>query len=290
MAGSPSSRTPRTTSRRSRGGARRSTRSASTSTGTDREDREADLPDFDGYYEHLRTAPQPADDLAALGRRLPRRLRAAARRGARHRLDPPRRADLRHLRLSARRRARPASTSRAGDGRIEVVDSPTACGGLGLVVLAAAAAAARGRATRGRRRAAREARAALQMWFARRHARVPAPRRADRRGQAWLGTALKIKPILTLEAEITPVERVRTSKPRVRADGRLPAQRATTTAPTRGSSSTSRRPTQAERLVERGREIFGSEPLLRVGGRPRDRHRTSAPGCSASAGSSSFLR
>src|SRR5260370_4155031 len=27
---------------------------------------------------------------------------------------------------------------------------------------------------------------------------------------AWIGTALKIKPILTLEEEITPVERVRT--------------------------------------------------------------------------------
>jgi len=30
--------------------------------------------------------------------------------------------------------------------------------------------------------------------------------------QAWLGTALKIKPILSVESEITPVERVRTSK------------------------------------------------------------------------------
>ena len=30
--------------------------------------------------------------------------------------------------------------------------------------------------------------------------------------QAWLGSALKIKPILTVESEITPVERVRTSR------------------------------------------------------------------------------
>ena len=39
-------------------------------------------------------------------------------------------------------------------------------------------------------------------------------RRGGRIGaaQAWLGGALKIKPILTLDGEITPVERVRTSK------------------------------------------------------------------------------
>ena len=30
--------------------------------------------------------------------------------------------------------------------------------------------------------------------------------------QAWLGSALRIKPILTVESEITPVERVRTSR------------------------------------------------------------------------------
>ena len=37
-------------------------------------------------------------------------------------------------------------------------------------------------------------------------------RRGGRIGgaRAWIGSALKIKPILTLEEEITPVERVRT--------------------------------------------------------------------------------
>jgi DegV family protein with EDD domain len=45
-------------------------------------------------------------------------------------------------------------------------------------------------------------------------------RRGGRIGlaRAWLGSALKIKPILTLEEEITPVERVRT---RARAIERL---------------------------------------------------------------------
>ena len=58
-----------------------------------------------------------------------------------------------------------------------------------------------------RTRAAREV---LKMWFAvdtleylRRGGRIGA-------ASAWLGSALKIKPILTLEQEITPIERVRT--------------------------------------------------------------------------------
>ena len=57
-----------------------------------------------------------------------------------------------------------------------------------------------------------EARAELKMWFAietleylRRGGRIAG-------AQAWLGSALKIKPILTVESEITPVERVRTSR------------------------------------------------------------------------------
>src|SRR5207253_2210285 len=56
----------------------------------------------------------------------------------------------------------------------------------------------------------RSAQAGLKMWFAidtleylRRGGRIGA-------ASAWLGSALKIKPILTLDKEITPVERVRT--------------------------------------------------------------------------------
>ena len=69
---------------------------------------------------------------------------------------------------------------------------------------------------------AREARREeLKIWFAvdtldylRRGGRIGAAR-------AWIGTTLKIKPILTLEEEITPIERVRTRAPSLRADGRL---------------------------------------------------------------------
>ena len=81
------------------------------------------------------------------------------------------------------------------------------------------------------------------MWFAvdtleylRRGGRIGA-------AQAWLGSALKIKPILTVEREITPIERVRTSRRAFERMVELPARAPRATAPTPGSSSTSRRPT-----------------------------------------------
>jgi DegV family protein with EDD domain len=57
---------------------------------------------------------------------------------------------------------------------------------------------------------AEKTREALKMWFA--IDTLEYLRRGGRIGgaRAWIGSALKIKPILTLEEEITPVERVRT--------------------------------------------------------------------------------
>ncbi len=93
-----------------------------------------------------------------------------------------------------------------------MIDSQTACGGEGLVTLAAAAAARAGAdgAGGGRPGAARPIE--LKMWFS--LDTLEYLRRGGRIGgaQAWLGSALSIKPILTVEAEITPVERVRTSR------------------------------------------------------------------------------
>ena len=57
---------------------------------------------------------------------------------------------------------------------------------------------------------AEQARSELKMWFA--IDTLEYLRRGGRIGgaRAWIGSALKIKPILTLEEEITPIERVRT--------------------------------------------------------------------------------
>ena len=60
--------------------------------------------------------------------------------------------------------------------------------------------------------AVERARDGLKMWFA--IDTLEYLRKGGRIGsaQAWLGSALQIKPILTLEEEITPVERVRTRR------------------------------------------------------------------------------
>ena len=81
---------------------------------------------------------------------------------------------------------------------------------MGFCVLAAAAAAAAGGDGEAVLARARQAREELKMWFA--IDTLEYLRRGGRIGgaRAWIGSALKIKPILTLEEEITPVERVRT--------------------------------------------------------------------------------
>jgi DegV family protein with EDD domain len=145
--------------------------------------------------------------------------------------------------------------------RVEVLDSETACGGLGLVLLAAAAAA-RGGADRDAVVArAREARKALKIWFC--VDTLEYLRRGGRIGkaQAWIGGTLKIKPILSLEYEITPVERVRTAK---RAFERMVqyAQELHDDGADRWVVQHIQAHEQAERLMDRCREIFDSEPIF----------------------------
>jgi DegV family protein with EDD domain len=97
-----------------------------------------------------------------------------------------------------------------GGERIRVMDSRSAAGGMGLCALGASSAAAAGADGEGAVARAEEVRAALKMWFA--IDTLEYLRRGGRIGgaRAWIGSALKIKPILTLEEEITPIERVRT--------------------------------------------------------------------------------
>ena len=97
-----------------------------------------------------------------------------------------------------------------GGERIQIVDSRTAAGGMALVLLAAGRAAKTGSSAKDAAAKAIEARDAVRIWFA--LDTLEYLRRGGRIGGAgaWLGTTLKIKPILTFEEEVTPVERVRT--------------------------------------------------------------------------------
>jgi DegV family protein with EDD domain len=148
-----------------------------------------------------------------------------------------------------------------GGARVHVFDSRSACGGQGLVVLAAARAAADGGDGEETLARAERTRGGLRMWFAidtleylRKGGRIGA-------AQAWIGSTLKVKPILTLEEEITPVERVRTR--------RRALERMVDFARERHDAGANgwvvqhiHDPESAQTLVELGREVFGSDPVF----------------------------
>jgi fatty acid kinase fatty acid binding subunit len=148
-----------------------------------------------------------------------------------------------------------------GGERIHVIDSRTACGGMGMLVLAASGAVAGGGTPEQAVERVTETRERLRMWFAidtleylRKGGRIGAAR-------AWMGSALQIKPILTLEDEITPVERVRTRR---RVFDRLVQYAEELKEEGRDAWVVQhiRDPENAQRLVERCREVMGSEPLF----------------------------
>jgi DegV family protein with EDD domain len=148
-----------------------------------------------------------------------------------------------------------------GGERILTFDSRSACGGTGLCVLAASAAAAGGADGEATLARARQAREELKMWFA--IDTLEYLRRGGRIGgaRAWIGSALKIKPILTLEEEITPVERVRTRARSIERLREYARQRHES-----GFDGWSVQHIQdaeaAAGLIDDCREIFGCEPVL----------------------------
>ena len=128
--------------------------------------------------------------------------------------------------VEAARQARDALVERGiAAERIEVLDSDTGCAGHGLMAIAARNAARGGADLAGAAAAARELRERMTIIFAvdtleylRRGGRIGA-------AQAWVGSALKIKPILSIDREIH-ADRARPHRgPRVRAAGRPPRAR-----------------------------------------------------------------
>ncbi len=161
----------------------------------------------------------------------------------------------------AARQAQGMLAERGLGERVEVIDGETACGGLGMLLLAAAAAARGGADKDAVAAHVRKARESLRIWFC--VDTLEYLRRGGRIGkaQAWLGGTLKIKPILSLEYEIVPVERVRTA-------GRAFERMVRYAEELRDSGADGwvvqhiQAPEQCERLVGRCREIFDSEPLF----------------------------
>jgi len=155
-------------------------------------------------------------------------------------------------------RERLADEGKGGE-RIVVVDSRSGCGGMGMCAVGAARVAAAGGSAEEAAARAHEVRGTLKMWFA--VDTLEYLRRGGRIGgaRAWIGSALKIKPILTLEEEITPVERVRTrarSLERLRSYARQRVESGYDAWVIQHIQD----PEAAEELGEECREIFGCEP------------------------------
>ena len=162
---------------------------------------------------------------------------------------------------AARQAARALEDEGKGGERVRVIDSETAAGGLGLVTLVAARRAAAGQDLETVAAAVGQARSKLKMWacldtleYLKRGGRIGA-------ASAWIGSTLRIKPILTVESEMTPVERVRTS-------GRA-FERMVDYARQRKSSGADawavqhiRSHDEAERLVEECRRVFDRDPVF----------------------------
>jgi DegV family protein with EDD domain len=146
-------------------------------------------------------------------------------------------------------------------GQVEVVDGQTGAGPLGCLVLAAAEAAAAGHSQREVADTVARTRDGLAMWFC--LDTLEYLRKGGRIGgaQALVGSALRIKPILTFGSEIAPVGKVRTKK---RAMERMVAYLGELHE--RGASGWivqhAQLPADAATLVAAGEETFGSEPIF----------------------------
>ena len=228
--------------------------------GGERTERESDLTDYEAFYEELRTADAlPTTSQPSIGDFIAvyEPLLAEGRDVVSVHLS----AGISGTAEAARQAKEALERDGRGGERVHVVDSATAAGGLGLVALAAARRAMGGGDAQAVIETARGAREELKMWFAidtleflKRSGRIGA-------ASAWIGSTLKIKPILTLEAEITPVERVRTSTRMF--------ERLVDYARQREASGAHgwvvqhiQAAEQANRLAEECREIFGREPVF----------------------------
>jgi len=222
--------------------------------------READVADYPAFFDRLRSADEmPTTSQPSVGDFLAvyEPLLAEGRDIVSIHIS----VGLSGTSEAARQAAEALQRDGKGGERVNVLDSSTAAGGLGMVVLAAAKRAAAGGDAEAVLARAREAREALKMWFAidtleflKRSGRIGA-------ASAWIGSTLKIKPILTVESEISPIERVRTS---ARAFERMVDY-----ARQRHESGADgwvvqhiQSDEQGRELTDRCREIFESEPAF----------------------------
>ncbi len=225
-----------------------------------RTDRESDLADYDAYYDFLRSGGElPSTSQPSVGDFLAVYEPLVERGDA-----------ILSIHLSGGISGTVGAAEQAKQVLVErgmapenmvVIDSLTGCAGHGFMAVAAANALERGEDLAGAVAAAGAMRENVKiivmvdtLEYLRRGGRIGAAR-------AWIGATLKVKPILTIEGEMQPVERVRTAG---RAFERLVAhlqQRHENGCDGFAIQHVQAR-AEAERLAEKGREIYGRDPVL----------------------------
>ena len=224
----------------------------------DMSEREADMPNFEEFYARLRTADRlPTTSQPSIGDFL-EVYEPLVEQGL----------DVVSIHISggisgtveSARQAKEQLAERTGADRVTVIDSERACGGMGLMAMAGAKVAQAGGSREDVLARIEEARTGLKMWFAvdtleylRRGGRIGA-------ASAWLGSALKIKPILTLDKEITPIERVRTGAKAVARLIEYAEQRHRDGADAWVVQHI-QAPDEAQRLIDATREVMGRDPV-----------------------------
>lgn len=147
----------------------------------------------------------------------------------------------------------------ASGERVTVIDSAGTCGNLAVQAVAAARAAAAGADRAGVIEAVRRARHETRGWvlldtleYLRRGGRV-------RNTVAWVASALDLKPILTIESEVVPVERVRSRRRGVERLVELVRHHRAAAGADRWFVHHAGAPEDAQRLAERIGEMFDAE-------------------------------
>jgi DegV family protein with EDD domain len=224
----------------------------------DESEREVDMPSFDDFYKRLRGADRlPTTSQPSIGDFLTV-YEPLVDQGL----------DVVSVHISggisgtveSARQAKEQLAPQKGD-RVTVIDSERACGGLGLLALAGAKVAQAGGSREQVIERMETTRGDLKMWFAvdtleylRRGGRIGA-------ASAWLGSALKIKPILTLDKEITPIERVRTGAKAVRRLIEYAEQRHADGADAWVVQHI-QAPEEAQRMIDATRDFMGRDPVF----------------------------
>ena len=160
----------------------------------------------------------------------------------------------------ARRAATRLESEGRGGERVVVIDSAGTCGHLGVQVLAAARAAAAGEDGRGVIEWTRRARQEVREWvlldtleYLRRGGRIGS-------AAAWIGSALDIKPILTIESEMKAAARVRSRRRGVERLVELMQQHRSVVGADRWIVQHTYAHQDAQRLADRLAKLFGTKP------------------------------